>query len=784
MPDLLRELAAHNPLFLAGATLLCAATMLISVRMICRAAMARRRSQRLTRLFLAAAVAANGVWATHFMAMLGRQSAVQTAYDLPLTLFSVIVACGFFLAAWWVEIRTKGGSRSPLTALLMTAAVGGMHYIGIAAITSDASTHVQPLRIGLSLGSGFLLFLLGTWLLREERGHRRAFAAVAWILGVVLLHFIGMPADHMTAAMSHAAHRADSVSLAAMVMGGSGSFLGLALVFLLLEYRGVRHRNEENLRARHFADVAIEGLIITSGGAIVDANAAFWELVGAARPDVGLVRSRLPDLQTEDDVQALVRQEKPREMVMVRADGETIPVEVYGRHVSWQGKNRDVLAILDLRARKEAEMALQELAVRDMLTGIGNRAFFVSTLTDILEHGKRHGRYLAVFLVDVDRFKSINETCGHATGDAVLGAIARRLQLLVPQGAISARIAGDEFAVAFDVTERDAGEFAVYLAHQLRMPLPDHPDELPVSVSVGFVMSSDETPDGDTLLHRSGIALLAAKQAGRGNAREYDQSFDTSIRERIRMEREIRQALDREEFFLEYQPIMSTGDHCLTGYEALVRWQHPERGRVPPDQFIGVAEECGLIADLGEWVVRRACADAVSWKNGLGVSVNVSPVQFAMSDLPAVISAALGDSGLSPDRLSVEITENTLLQGRENVRILRQLREIGVGIVMDDFGTGYSSLSYLREFQFDRIKIDRSFIGDMLRERQSAGIVDLILSLGRVLGVDIVAEGIETADQLSYLEARACTLVQGYFIGRPSREIAPAPSAAALAVSP
>ncbi|MCH4091285.1 putative bifunctional diguanylate cyclase/phosphodiesterase [Acetobacter sp.] len=238
--------------------------------------------------------------------------------------------------------------------------------------------------------------------------------------------------------------------------------------------------------------------------------------------------------------------------------------------------------------------------------------------------------------------------------------------------------------------------------------------------------------------------------------------------------------LERDEFFLEYQPIMSTRERRLVGYEALLRWQHPERGRVPPDQFIGIAEDCGLIAQLGDWVVRRACRDAAGWTNGLKVSVNVSPIQFTTSDLPKIIKTALDDAGLAAKRLSIEITENTFLQGKQNIEILKTLRTLGVGIVMDDFGTGYSSLSYLRDFQFDEVKIDRSFIWDMLDQPHSAAIVDAILSLGHGLGVNIVAEGIETAEQLSYLEKRSCSLVQGYFIGRPSQTIAERPRAEVL----
>ncbi|NHN88764.1 bifunctional diguanylate cyclase/phosphodiesterase [Acetobacter conturbans] len=783
MSNLLPDLTGYDPVFVFGALLLCATTMLMAVRMVCRASMVRGQS-RAKRLVFAAAVAGNGIWATHFVAMLdcktNMAAAMGTPYEMMLTALSVLVAGGLFLPSWWTECHARKLSRSPLTALLMTAAVGGMHYIGVAATQSHNLFPVPPARMLLSLTASFILFYIGSLVLRRQQGTKRALAALPWVLGVCTLHFIGMP-DVIMAPERMAPHAQD-LSLAGMVGAGTSTFLGLAFVFVLLEYRAAKRKSEDNMRARSFADVALEGLVVTTGGMILDANSAFWKLTGASHHDAGHLKNCLPALATDEMVRVLVQEETPREMMLQKKNGEHVPVEVYARESAWRGKPRTILAIIDLRARKEAEAALQELAITDTLTGIGNRSFFVSSLSVLLQSSHQKGQ-VAVFLIDVDRFKNINETAGHAAGDAVLAHIARRIQTLAPPDAIMARIAGDEFAVAYVVAHRDVMEFALYMAQGLKIPVPDAQGELPVSVSVGFVVSDDEIRDGDALLHCSGMALLAAKQAGRGNVREYDSSFDSSIKHRIRMEREMQLALERNEFFLEYQPIMCTRDRKLTGYEALVRWQHPELGRVPPDQFIGIAEECGLITQLGEWVARRACLDAMEWGNALSVSVNVSPIQFATSDLPEIMSRILYETGLEAKRLSIEITENIFLQGSQNIEILRKLRALGIGIVMDDFGTGYSSLSYLQDFQFDKVKIDRSFIWGMLEKTHSAAIVNAILSLGHDLGIDIVAEGIETAEQLAYLEKRSCSLVQGYFIGRPCKTIAEAPRTEAMQVA-
>ncbi|NHN86595.1 EAL domain-containing protein [Acetobacter musti] len=782
MHSALPDLSNYDPGMLIGALALCTMSMLIVSTMLCRAAIVGG-TQRIKRLLLTAAVAGNGVWATHFLAMPSPGTSLEASYDPALTVLSMVVAFVIFFAAWWIERRTPGRSLSPLTALVMTAAVGGMHYIGISAMNGGTLPAMGAAHVAGSLCSGFILFYAGVLLLRRQRGPWRVMAALPWILGVCALHFLGTPADAPMHAMmaGRTGTNPSSVPLAGMVITGTMTFLMLALIFLGFEYRAGQRRQEDNMRARNFADAAIEGLVVTDGTHILDANDAFRKLVSWSCHDTGLLAVPLPDLVSGDALKLLIADEKPREMRLVTGMDQAIPVEVYARNATWKGRDRTILAIVDLRARKEAEAAMRAISFQDPLTGIGNRPFFVSRLTDLLRQRDMRPR-IAAFLIDVDRFKNINETGGHAAGDAVLAHIAVALGRLVPEDAVIARIAGDEFAVAFPADGRNPPAFAAELAQQLRITPDDGRDTMPVSVSVGFAVSDRDTVDGEALLHRLGVALLAAKQAGRGSVREYDYNFDSSIQDRFRMEKEIRRALDRNEFFLEYQPIMCTRTHRLTGYEALVRWQHPERGRVPPDQFIGVAEECGLIAELGEWVVRRACADAAGWRNGLGVSVNVSPLQFSTSDLPAVITAAVRDAGLDPVRLSIEITENTLLQqGRQNMEILRSLRSLGAGVVMDDFGTGYSSLSYLRDFQFDKVKIDRSFIRDMLQQPHSAAIVDAVLSLGKGLGIDIVAEGIETPEQLSYLEKRCCSFVQGYFIGRPSREIAEAPASGALA---
>ncbi|MCH4091283.1 sensor domain-containing diguanylate cyclase [Acetobacter sp.] len=494
MSDTLPDFTGYNFTFALGALILCTLTMLIAVRMICRAAMVKGRPYQ-KRLLFSACIAGNGVWATHFVAMLGCANSLATAYQVPLTLLSMLVAMGLFIPTWWSECHTPNRSHSPRTALLMTITVGSMHYIGIAAMGGAGQEFIPSVRIILSLAVGFAFFYAGTLLLRHQRGRRRSLAALAWVLGICSLHFMGMPHASLShAVMGGMSQHIASLSLAETVGAGTSTFLALACIFLLLEYQSARRKIEESTRARSFADAALEGLVVTTGSTILDANSAFWNLAGTKPNAAYHLKNFFPVLASEEIVQKLIEEETPREIQMVNHDGERIPVEIYARESLWRGKSRTILAIIDLRARKETEATIKELAITDMLTGIGNRSFFVTSLTDLLQN-RPGNNPIVVFLVDIDRFKNINETCGHAMGDKVLSHIAKRLQLLVPQDAIMARIAGDEFAVACVLSPDDVTDFASYLALELKIPLPDGHDELPVSVSVGFAVSDDEMKD-------------------------------------------------------------------------------------------------------------------------------------------------------------------------------------------------------------------------------------------------------------------------------------------------
>jgi diguanylate cyclase (GGDEF)-like protein len=374
-------------------------------------------------------------------------------------------------------------------------------------------------------------------------------------------------------------------------------------------------------------------------------------------------------------------------------------------------------------------------------------------------------------MLDLDRFKTINDTLGHGSGDELLRAVAQRLRSCTQPKDTVARLGGDEFAI-LQVQQSDQQASAVALASEIidALSRPYNLDGQEVvigtSIGIGFAPGHGDTSEG--LLARADLALYQSKQAGRNGYCFFEASMESKARQRRALENDLRHALQRNEFELHYQPVVSIATRAYSGMEALLRWKRPSGETVPPNEFIPIAEDIGLISSIGEWVLRTACSDAVSWPAGIALAVNLSPVQFGKDDLRDVVLGALRDSGLSAHRLELEITESVLLEGSEsNIKTLTSLKELGVNIVLDDFGTGYSSLTYLSMFAFSKVKIDRSFVSEMSERPDCAAIVCSIINLGQNLNMITVAEGVETELQLKMLLASGCSQAQGYLFSRP-----------------
>ncbi|MBR0800633.1 EAL domain-containing protein [Bradyrhizobium jicamae] len=425
---------------------------------------------------------------------------------------------------------------------------------------------------------------------------------------------------------------------------------------------------------------------------------------------------------------------------------------------------------MDVTEKRNSERKIAFLAHHDALTALANRVQLREHIERTVKDVDRAGR-AAILCLDLDNFKTVNDTLGHSVGDALLCAVAGRLQGLLGEGDLVSRTGGDEFAIVQTASEH-AVEAAAALApgiiEALSAPFEIGDHTVVIGASVGIAMAPDDGGDADQLLKNADMALYRAKGEGRGRFHFFEPEMDVKAQNRRLLELDLRKAIGAREFELFYQPIVNLADNRISGFEALLRWNHPTRGRVPPGEFIPVAEETGLITTIGEWVIRQACIDAKTWPSDLRVAVNVSPVQFRAKGLALIVTSAVANAGLIPDRLELEITETVLMHdNEETLATLRQLQVLGVRISMDDFGTGYSSLSYLRSFPFDKIKIDQSFVRDLINNPDSIGIIRAIAGLGQSMGVTTTAEGVETQEQLDQMRNEGCTEVQGFFYSRP-----------------
>jgi diguanylate cyclase (GGDEF)-like protein len=427
-----------------------------------------------------------------------------------------------------------------------------------------------------------------------------------------------------------------------------------------------------------------------------------------------------------------------------------------------------VVTYEDVTERHKAQARVAHMARHDSLTDLPNRTLFREKMGEGLNQVAIAGGAMAVLCFDLDNFKTVNDRLGHAAGDRLLRWVAARLKENVGEHDTVARLGGDEFAVLQRGPQPQSAErLARRLVEIIGHPPPLESQSIHVGVSVGIAIAPDHGLDADELMKCADLALYQAKAKGRGAYQLFEPEMEEEARSRHALEYDLRGALEANEFHLVFQPQVRLDTTELTGFEALLRWKHPSRGFVSPAEFIPIAEENGLIVPIGEWVLRTACATAASWPD-VTVAVNLSPVQFRSRGLVTMVTSALAEAGLPPRRLELEVTETALLDDSEaTIEILHQLRALGVRVSLDDFGVGYSSLSYLRKFPFDRIKIDRSFVGTLGESPESVAIVRTIASLGSVLGVETTAEGVETIEQLDFVRECGCTAVQGYYFGRP-----------------
>ncbi|WP_246085055.1 ammonium transporter [Rhizobium glycinendophyticum] len=530
---------------------------------------------------------------------------------------------------------------------------------------------------------------------------------------------------------------------------------------------------EESERVAAIANATFEAIVMHEEGVIIDGNEQLEVLTGRSLSE--LIGMTILDLVDEEGRRLLKEDMAPapdvsREFHVIQSDGTAIPVEARGRNIEYRGRKIRISCLVDLRERKANEDRIRHMGQHDPLTGLPNRALFTETLAIRVDHANR-GWGCAVVLVDLDHFKDVNDVYGHPAGDEVIRETARRLMHELGPHDMAARLGGDEFAVilANSHFEAQIEDFSRRLVEAFRKPFDTGQGErIKCGVSVGGALCPDHAGTLEELIGRADVALYHAKKSGRSTFRIYRRGMDELIEKRRALEADIERGLEREEFELYLQPRVAARSGDVVGYEALIRWNHPERGMVSPGDFIPVAEVSGKIIALGEWVVREACRLASLCPDHLHLSLNVSPVQFRHPDFLSHLDRIVRVSGIAPQRLELEITESVLIDDDERaLSILTHLKSAGFRIALDDFGTGYSSLSYLSRYPFDVIKIDRSFVAALGTEEAANSIVRTIIDLGRGLGMRVVAEGVETIEQAVHLSETGCDELQGYLLGRP-----------------
>ncbi|SDA11177.1 diguanylate cyclase (GGDEF) domain-containing protein [Methylobacterium sp. UNC378MF] len=756
----------HNVWLVALAALVCALASATAMELLIHAERAGDRS-RYTWLAVAAAAGGSGIWATHFLAMLAFEPGLPSGYGVGLTILSyadavAITGLGFALAT------TGRAVQAALGGAVVGGGIAAMHYTGMAAyqVPGHLVWNPLPVVISVGLGAAFGAAALAVGLSATTVRGRFGGGALL-ILAICGHHFTGMAAVTIQPDPTVAIHPSaiSTTWMAASVAAASVLILLLAGAALALDLRERRRAEFERERLRSLANAAVEGLVVCRGGEIVSANEAFARLAGTGTSDlVGTkLAAYLPGVAAGAGTV-----DQPLEAELVPAEGGPIPVEVIMRPVAEYGRlPHHAVAVRDLRARRRAESEIHYLAHHDALTGLANRTSFHARLEREIRAADAQGSRLAVLCLDLDRFKEVNDLFGHAAGDAMLRDLALRVGGLLDPKQLMARLGGDEFAILTPQVDGSAERLAErILATLAAVPAASGPV---IATSIGIAVYPADAADQHALLSHADAALYRAKNEGRGICRRYDASMGAQIRDRRQLERDLRHAVARSELELVYQPQTQIGTGAVTGFEALLRWRHPDRGSISPALFVPIAEETGAILEIGAWVLREACRAAVRWSNPLAIAVNVSAVQLHNPHFVQFVHGTLFESGLKAERLEIEITETALIRDPARALLtLRQLKALGVRIAMDDFGTGYSSLSNLRSFPFDRIKIDGSFIRAVHSNPQGAAIVRSVLGLGRGLGLAVVAEGVETADELAFLAAENCTSAQGYLLGRPA----------------
>ncbi|MBR0906043.1 EAL domain-containing protein [Bradyrhizobium liaoningense] len=794
---------------LAG--LVCFVASIVAVSIFHRAIAARARTRSIW-IAIAGAAIGYGIWATHFVAMLAYEPGVTTGYGIALTALSLATAMLLTSGGFGVAVGDCGRWRAGAGGVIIGGGIASMHYLGMWALE-------VPGRVAWSLDLVIVSVMLGMCLgyaalavaIKYQDYWGTLTAAVLLTLAIVSHHFTAMGAVQI---VPDPTHPTDTMSLspaylALAIAGVALSILGMSLIGVMADRRlatrtskfeeiisqlstarqqlegSQRELQEQKFRLDTAINNMVEGLcMFDAEKRLVVCNERYARLyqlppellrTGTSHADVIRHRITTGILKGDSSESAAARFSSKLAALPFDAVSSRIDEFADGRLICVTRQPMAgggwVATHLDVTEQRRSEAKIVHMAQHDALTDLPNRVLLRERMEHAIAVTRNGGVDLAVLMLDLDRFKEVNDTLGHPAGDSLLRAVAARLRECTTETALIARLGGDEFAVIDYVTSPavEAAALAESIRKALCEPfdLGDH--RVTVGTSIGIAIAPRDGNDSDVIMKSADLALYSAKSGGRGAFRFFEPELDEFMHARRNLERDMRDALAGRQFELHYQPFVGAATGKTEGFEALLRWHHPQQGLVMPDEFIPLAEETGLIVPIGEWVLRTACAEAAKWPAHVRIAINLSPAQFRSKELVPVVIGALASSGVAAHRLELEVTETVIMHDSEAVfAALGELRELGVRIALDDFGTGYSSLSFLQRFPFDKIKIDRSFVNELSGAGAEARhLAQSVVRFAVSLGKTTTAEGVETKEQLDILREEGCVETQGYYFSRP-----------------
>ncbi|MGG4457105.1 EAL domain-containing protein [Brevibacillus porteri] len=738
-----------------------------------------------------------GIWSMHFVGMLALTLPIKVLYDMEYVILSVILAIFVSSIALFTVTKSSLNARQlGIAGILMAAGISGMHYVGMAAmiieITYDMWIVILSIIIAATASAAAL------WLLFYFRRDQSKYAYLyklgsSLIMGAAIagMHYTGMVAAHFYVTevpTTKIETQIEPETLAYIIVLATFLLMGITLFGLFINKRLLQKdtviQESESWYRSLYKNNEYGIISLDTGGCIIQMNPAVTKIGGLREEEfihqhvskIGMhIVEEKRDITKDSFAQSFQSNRNNFETAIFHPNGNRVELSVLNVPVEIEGEVvGNHIIVKDITEENRVKEKIRYLAYHDELTDLPNRRKFNQVLHQSIEKSSQDSTSFAVMVLDIDRFKMINDSLGHSYGDIFLQGVSDRI-VKSAEGyhATIARMGGDEFTILCKTRadRREAASLADKIIEALKQPFSLKDSEFYISASIGTAIFPDHGTDAVALLKKADTAMYEVKKQGKNGHLFYTPEFDVQLLENIEIESDLRKAIERNELVVYYQPQFHAESNRMIGVEALVRWNHPTKGMLSPGVFIPIAEETGLIYEIGTWVLREACRQMKQWHDGGGplipVSVNLSSHQFHQRNLVQYIKNILEETKLGPHFLELEITESMMMDPAVSISILHELNKIGTRISLDDFGTGYSSLSYLKKFPIHKLKIDRSFITDLSRNDNDKAIVATIISMAKHLKLDVIAEGIETKDQLDILTENHCKEIQGYYYSRP-----------------